>query len=88
MSKTIFHTYDIFNSTDQKINIEYFDFCHKKALRCGLSCVCIDMESRVPKLKLTGTKWEFIKYYFLTLTKCECKWKGIKRLLSFVLERS
>lgn len=87
MSKTIFHTCDIFNITDQKIKMEYFDFCYKKALECGLTCVCKDIGS-TPKLKLEGTKWEFVKYYFLTLTKCDCKWKGIKRLLSFVLERS
>lgn len=84
MSKTIHYTRDIFNITDQKIKMEYFGFCYKKALECGLTCICEDVES-TPKLELAGTKWQFVKYYFLTLTKCERKRKGIKRLLSFIL---
>lgn len=84
MSKTIYYTSDIFDIPDQKIKMEYFGFCYKKALECGLTCTCKGTEY-VPKLELEGTKWEFVKYYFLTLTKCVCKWKGIKRLLSFIL---
>lgn len=84
MSKRMYYTYDIFDIADQKINMECFDFCYKKALECGLTCVCEDVES-TPKLELIGTKWQFIKYYFLTLSECDCKLEGIRRLLSFIL---
>ena len=81
MIKTGIHTCDIFNNADMKIRMKYFDFCHKKALDCGLTCKCI-IQDYIPKLEMWGTKWQFLKYYSQTLTKCECKLKGIKRCLS------
>ena len=37
MSKTYFHTYDIFNNEDITERMRYFNSCHKAALRCGLT---------------------------------------------------
>ena len=53
MSKTYFHTYDIFNNEDITERMRYFNSCHKAALRCGLTVKCI-MKDKYPKLELWG----------------------------------
>ncbi len=85
MAKTGFHTYDIFNNEDVVTRWKYFNFCHKKALNCGLVCRC-NIKDSVPKLELWGTKCQFLKYYLQTLTKCQYKLEGVKRCISFLFE--
>jgi len=82
--KRCFHTYDIFDVKDD-IREKYFDFCHNKALACGLTCKCSIVDD-IPRLEMWGTKSSFLRYYLVTLTKCEYKIGGIKRLLSFIFE--
>lgn len=67
MAKICIHTYDIFDIKDATMRSRYFDFCHKKALNCGLVCRCIIRDS-FTKLELWGTKRQFLKYYFQTMT--------------------
>lgn len=81
MIETDYHTYDIFDNDNENKRMRYFDFCHNKALECGLICRCI-LRDRYPKLELWGSRHQFFRYYLLTLTKCEYKSKGIKRWLS------
>ena len=83
MSKTYFHTYDIFNNEDITERTRYFNSCHKAALRCGLTVKCI-MEDEYPKLELWGNKSQFVKYYIKTLLKCVHKYDGIKRLMTTI----
>ena len=83
MSKTYFHTYDIFNNVDITERMRYFNSCHKAALRCGLTVKCI-MKDEYPKLELWGTKFQFVKYYTKTLLKCVYKYDGIKRLMTTI----
>lgn len=86
MTKSHFYTYDIFNIKDVTTRWKYFNFCHKKALNCGLVCRCIIKDSFM-KLELWGTKRQFLKYYLQTMTKCEYKWEGVKRFVSFLFEK-
>lgn len=79
-----FHTFDIFDNENLQTGIEYFKYCYGKALDCGLICKCILNEHEYPQLELWGTKTQFIKYYFVTLSKCDYKIEGIKRLLKFI----
>lgn len=83
--KTGFHTYDIFNIEDETVRQKYFSFCHEKAICCGLECAC-HTKAPMQKLELWGTKSQLIKYYILTLTKCQYKLKGIKRIASFIFD--
>lgn len=83
MSKTYFHTYDIFNNEDVTERMRYFNSCHKAALRCGLTVKCI-MKDKYPKLELWGAKSQFVKYYIKTLLKCVYKYDGIKRLMTTI----
>lgn len=83
MEKIGFYTYDIFDIKDVDKRWKYFDFCYKEALKCGLTCRCI-IKDTFMKLELWGTKYQFIKYYLKTLSKYECKLKGVKRLLASI----
>lgn len=83
MNKTYFHTYDIFNHKNKFENLEWFRFCRNKALISGLDVKDIINESNI-KLELHGTRFQFIKYYFRTLTKCENKLNGIIRFILFL----
>ncbi len=85
MKKIEFYTYDIFNIDNPIIRQKYFDFCHKTALKCGLVCRCA-IDKPFEGLELWGTKYQFIKYYFKTITKNQSKINGIKRVISFLFE--
>lgn len=81
MTKTNYHTYDYFTYKNAKQNKRCFDYCHKVALECGLACMCKIGDQHHPKLYLWGTKYQFLKYYFRTLTKNHGV-VGVKRLLA------
>lgn len=83
MAKTYIHTCDIFDEKSRKDRIDHYKFCYRKALKCGLTCKCfIDVDE--PRLELSGTKRQFVKYYWLTLLKTDYKIGGIKRLTKFL----
>lgn len=83
MNKVRIHTYDVFNFADDSIRMRYFDFCHEKALEYGLQCKCY-IEGQYPKLELWGSKYQFVKYYCITLFKTKHKMDGFKRLISII----
>lgn len=83
MTKTCIHTKDIFNIKDTEKKMKYFNSCHKKALKCGLTCRCI-IDQPFMELELWGSKWQFIKYYVNTLLKCQRKMDAIKRVMSII----
>lgn len=78
-----YHTYDTFGN-DIK-GIRYFNFCRLKALDCGLTCRCI-VENNAPKLEMWGNKHQFLKYYTITVFKCDKKFNGIKRIIEFIFD--
>lgn len=82
MAKIGYHTYDIFDNESIKTRMKYFDFCHNKALKAGLTCKCM-IKNGVPILEMWGTKWQFLRYYLRTLLKCGYKIGGIKHFVSF-----
>lgn len=82
MTKMI-HTIDIFNNKTMAKGQKYLDFCLEKALQCGLAYKCYT-GSPFAKLELWGSKHAFVKYYFVTLLKCDNKMDGIKRLVSIM----
>lgn len=81
--KVRIHTKDIFNFKDVGKKWEYYDFCHKEALKCGLSCKCF-IDQPFMELELWGSKLQFVKYYVKTLLKCQKKMDGIKRLMQAI----
>jgi hypothetical protein len=83
MTKTYFHTYDIFDIKDEVKRKRYFDSCLKEALNCGLTYEYF-MENSIIKLELWGSRLEFLRYYLKTLIKCQHKLNGIIRLASFL----
>lgn len=84
MSKTYIRTFDIFSIENDKKRTMVFDFCHKKALESGLKCQC-HLEGTNTKLFMEGSKWQFVKYYSMTILKHERKKiDGIKRLVSII----
>ena len=83
MSKIYIRTSDIFNLEDAKKRMAYFNFCHEKALKCGLICKC-HIEGTNTTLFMEGDKLCYIKYYLATLTKTDYKMDGIKRLISII----
>ena len=62
---------------------DFFNFCHEKALKCGLTCKC-HIEGKNTTLFMEGDKLCYIKYYLATLLKNEYKIDGIKRLISII----
>lgn len=83
MTKTMYHTIDIFDNVNPVTRMRYFDFCHKRALDIGLICKC-SLKDRSSKLEMWGTKCQFLRYYLETLLKCDYKMKGFKRWFSFL----
>lgn len=83
MVKIGIHTKDIFNERDIKKRWEWYNYCYKMALKCGLTVRCI-IEDPYPELEMWGSKNKFVKYYLKTLTKCDDKKDGIKRLLTII----
>lgn len=83
MSKTYIRCSDVFNIIDEKKRMEYFNFCHEKALKFGLVCKC-HIEGMNTTLFMKGSKQQFIKYYLSTLLKTKYKTDGIKRLISII----
>ena len=83
MSKIYIRTSDIFNIEDAKKRMMYFNFCHEKALKCGLTCKC-HIEGKNTTLFMEGSKLQYIKYYLATLLKTKYKTDGIKRLISII----
>lgn len=80
MTKKYFHTYDTFEFKDRKINKSCLDFCIKKALKSGLK-IKIKLEKSPIEFHMYGTKLQFIKYYFSSLSKCH-ELEDFKRALS------
>ena len=83
MSKIYIRTSDIFDIEDAKKRMAYFNFCHKKALECGLTCKC-HIEGKNTTLFMEGSKLQYIKYYLATLLKTRYKTDDIKRLVSII----
>ena len=84
MSKIYIKTSDIFNFEDAKKRMKYFNFCRKKALKCGLICKC-HIEGEKTTLFMEGSKLQYIKYYLATLLANEYKTDGIKRLIKCLI---
>ena len=85
MKKKIFVTSDIFDNKNKDLRMLYFDACHATAHLCDMGHDCI-IEDDIPTLTLCGTKWQMLKYYWKTLSYCDHKRDGIKRLLSFLFD--
>ena len=84
MKKIYIKTSDIFNYKDEVKRMKYFDFCHKKALKCGLICRC-HIDGVNTKLFIEGSKWDIIKYYLITVFKTEDDTiDSIKRIVSLI----
>ena len=84
MRKIYIKTSDIFEYKDEVKRMKYFDFCHKKALKCGLICRC-HIDGVNTKLFIEGSKWDIIKYYLITVFKTEDKTRdAIKRTTSLI----
>ena len=84
MRKIYIRTSDIFEYKDEVKRMKYLDFCHKKALKCGLICRC-HIDGVNTKLFIEGSKWDIIKYYLITVFKTEDKTiDAIKRITSLV----
>ena len=84
MRKIYIRTSDIFESKDEVKRIKYFDFCYKKALKCGLICRC-HIDGVNTKLFIEGSKWDIIKYYLITVFKTEDNTiDAIKRITSLI----
>ena len=85
MRKVYIRTYDIFAYKDEVKRMKYFDFCHKKALKCGLICRC-HIDGVNTKLFIEGSKLNMIKYYLVTVFKTEDNiMDAIKRISSLIL---
>ena len=84
MRKIYIGTSDIFDYKDEVKRMKYFDFCHKKALKCGLICRC-HIDGVNTKLFIEGSKWNIIKYYLVTVFKTEDNTvDAIKRITSLI----
>ena len=84
MRKIYIRTSDIFGHKDEVKRMECFDFCHKKALQCGLICRC-HIDGVDTKLFIEGSKWDIIKYYLITVFKTEDNTiDAIKRITSLI----
>ena len=84
MRKIYIKTSDIFKYKDEVKRMKYFDFCHKKALKCGLICRC-HIDGVNTKLFIEGSKWDIIKYYLVTVFKTEDNTvDAIKRITSLI----
>ena len=84
MRKIYIRTSDIFGYKDEVKRMKYLDFCHKKALKCGLICRC-HIDGVNTKLFIEGSKWDIIKYYLITVFKTEDKTRdAIKRTTSLI----
>lgn len=84
MRKIYIRTSDIFEYKDEVKRMKYFDFCHKKALKCGLICRC-HIDGVNTKLFIEGSKWNIIKYYLVTAFKTEDNTiDAIKRITSLI----
>ena len=84
MKKIYIKTSDIFNYKDEVKSMKYFDFCHKKELKCGLICRC-HIDGVNTKLFIEGSKWDIIKYYLVTVFKTEDNTiDAIKRIASLI----
>lgn len=84
MRKIYIRTSDIFDYKDEVKRMKYFDFCHKKALKCGLICRC-HIDGVNTKLFIEESKWDIIKYYLITVFKTEDNTiDAIKRITSLI----
>lgn len=84
MRKIYIKTSDVFDYKDEVKRMKYFDFCHKKALKCGLICRC-HIDGVNTKLFIKGSKWNIIKYYLITVFKTEDNIvDAIKRITSLI----
>ena len=84
MRKIYIKTSDVFDYKDEVKRMKYFDFCHKKALKCGLICRC-HIDGVNTKLFIEGSKWNIIKYYLVTVFKTEDNTiDAIKRITSLI----
>lgn len=84
MHKTYIRTCDIFEYRNQEKRMAYFNFCHKKALECGLTCRS-HINGMDTTLFIEGQKSKVVKYYLVTIFKTKDGIDGIKRLISIIL---
>ena len=85
MRKIYIKTSDIFPYKDEVKRMKHFDFCHKKALECGLICRC-HIDGVNTKLFIEGSKWDIIKYYLITVFNTDDTMiDAIKRIISLIL---
>lgn len=85
MKKIYIRTSDIFSYKDEVKRMKYFDFCYKKALKCGLICR-VHIDGRNTKLFIAGPKWDVIRYYLATAFKSDDYIiDAIKRIISLIL---
>ena len=81
----MYHTEDVFYNKNKENRIKWLIRCRRIALKCGLTCRCIDVEGDTPKLEMWGTKRQFLKYYFKTLKFDAEIIDGVKRWFDFLL---
>ena len=81
MQKTYIRTKDVFDGKSYK----HFGYCSRKAIKYGLDCVKHINKDGILELHLSGPKCQFIKYYFVTISKTDKKINGLKRLISIIL---
>ena len=85
MRKIYIKTSDIFPYKDEVKRMKHFDFCHKKALECGLICRC-HIDGCNTKLFIAGPKWDVIRYYLITVFNTDDNIiDAIKRIVSLIL---
>ena len=85
MSKIYIKTSDIFPYKDEVKRMKHFDFCHKKALKCGLICRG-HIDGCNTKLFIAGPKWDVIRYYLITVFNTDDNIiDAIKRIISLIL---
>ena len=80
----MYHTEDVFYNKNKDERIKWLIRCRITALKCGLTCRCIDVEGDAPKLEMWGTKLQFLKYYLKTLNFDAEIIDGIKRWFDFL----
>ena len=79
-----YRTYDIFNSSSLNTTNEAMRYCRDIALSSGLKCNLANKDG-MPILEMCGTKMQFLKYYFKTISANETLLVGIKRLIDTLL---
>lgn len=83
MSKIYIHTYDVFDISDPYKRQKMFTKCSKVALKCGLELRSVMKEGFI-SLELSGSKYQFVKYYIRTISVNENGMNCVKRILDII----